>query len=277
MKKSIFTFSMMLIMSINIFAQTWQNKIDSRLNIYDGTTEKFEFLVQLTSQADVSQSKFLTDKTAKGKLVMEQLRANAQKTQADGSAFDVYYQGQLQGSVAWQLIGDHNVHNGLMAIAAAHNVGVTTQVAIDSLRDFVNVKRRMEIKGEVANITIYDDFAHHPTAIKTTVEGLKAKVGVQRILAILEPRSNTMKLGIHKDQLTDSWAKADEVFIFEPASLSWSIDDVTRDSIAPVHTYQDVDKLVDAVIKEAQPSDHILVMSNGGFGGIHQKLLDTLA
>ncbi len=201
----------------------------------------------------------------------------AQKTQADGSAFDVYYQGQLQGSVAWQLIGDHNVHNGLMAIAAAHNVGVTTQVAIDSLRDFVNVKRRMEIKGEVANITIYDDFAHHPTAIKTTVEGLKAKVGVQRILAILEPRSNTMKLGIHKDQLTDSWAKADEVFIFEPASLSWSIDDVTRDSIAPVHTYQDVDKLVDAVIKEAQPSDHILVMSNGGFAGIHGKLLSALS
>jgi UDP-N-acetylmuramate: L-alanyl-gamma-D-glutamyl-meso-diaminopimelate ligase len=135
----------------------------------------------------------------------------------------------------------------------------------------------MEIKGTVANITVYDDFAHHPTAIKTTVEGLKANVGVQRILAILEPRSNTMKLGIHKDQLTGSWAQADEVYIFEPASLSWSIDEVARDSVAPVHPYQDVDKLVEAVVKEAQPSDHILVMSNGGFAGIHDKLLNALS
>lgn len=201
----------------------------------------------------------------------------AQKTQADGGRFEVYYQGQLQGEVNWSLIGDHNVHNGLMAIAAAHNVGVTTDIAIESLSEFVNVKRRMEIKGTVANITVYDDFAHHPTAIKTTVEGLKANVGVQRILAILEPRSNTMKLGIHKDQLTGSWAQADEVYIFEPASLSWSIDEVARDSVAPVHPYQDVDKLVEAVVKEAQPSDHILVMSNGGFAGIHDKLLNALS
>ena len=201
----------------------------------------------------------------------------AQKTQADGGRFEVYYQGQLQGEVNWSLIGDHNVHNGLMAIAAAHNVGVTTDIAIESLSEFVNVKRRMEIKGTVANITVYDDFAHHPTAIKTTVEGLKANVGVQRILAILEPRSNTMKLGIHKDQLTGSWAQADEVYIFEPASLSWSIDEVARDSVAPGHPYQDVDKLVEAVVKEAQPSDHILVMSNGGFAGIHDKLLNALS
>ncbi|MGB2264896.1 MAG: UDP-N-acetylmuramate:L-alanyl-gamma-D-glutamyl-meso-diaminopimelate ligase, partial [Glaciecola sp.] len=201
----------------------------------------------------------------------------AQKTQADGGRFEVYYQGQLQGEVNWSLIGDHNVHNGLMAIAAAHNVGVTTDIAIESLSEFVNVKRRMEIKGTVANITVYDDFAHHPTAIKTTVEGLKANVGVQRILAILEPRSNTMKLGIHKDQLTGSWAQADEVYIFEPASLSWSIDEVARDSVAPVHPYQDVDKLVEAVVKEAQPSDHISVMSNGGFAGIHDKLLNALS
>jgi len=201
----------------------------------------------------------------------------AQKTQADGGCFEVYYQGQLQGEVKWSLIGDHNVHNGLMAIAAAHNVGVTTEIAIASLSEFVNVKRRMEVKGTVANITVYDDFAHHPTAIKTTVEGHKANVGVQRILAILEPRSNTMKLGIHKDQLTGSWAQADEVYIFEPANLSWSIDEIARESVAPVHPYQDVDKLVAAVVKEAQPSDHILVMSNGGFAGIHGKLLDALS
>ena len=201
----------------------------------------------------------------------------AQKTQADGGCFEVYYQGQLQGEVKWSLIGDHNVHNGLMAIAAAHNVGVTTEIAIASLSEFVNVKRRMEVKGTVANITVSDDFAHHPTAIKTTVEGLKANVGVQRILAILEPRSNTMKLGIHKDQLTGSWAQADEVYIFEPANLSWSIDEIARESVAPVHPYQDVDKLVAAVVKEAQPSDHILVMSNGGFAGIPGTVLDALS
>jgi UDP-N-acetylmuramate: L-alanyl-gamma-D-glutamyl-meso-diaminopimelate ligase len=200
----------------------------------------------------------------------------AQKTSPDGSSFTVYYRGAEQGEVKWSLIGDHNVHNGLMAIAAAHNVGVTVDIAIASLSDFVNVKRRMEVKGVVENVTVYDDFAHHPTAIKTTVEGLRAKVGVNRILAILEPRSNTMKLGIHKDELTQSWQYADEVYIFEPANLSWSIDEVAAASKAPVHNYQDVDKLVEAVIKEAQPSDHILVMSNGGFAGIHGKLLNAL-
>jgi len=123
----------------------------------------------------------------------------AQKTLGDGGRFEVYYQGQLQGDVSWELIGDHNVHNVLMAIAAAHNVGVTTEIAIASLSEFVNFKRRMEIKGKINNITVYDDFEHHPTAVKTTVEGLKAKVGVQRILALLAPRSNTMTFGIHKD------------------------------------------------------------------------------
>ncbi|MET1219223.1 MAG: UDP-N-acetylmuramate:L-alanyl-gamma-D-glutamyl-meso-diaminopimelate ligase [Glaciecola sp.] len=201
----------------------------------------------------------------------------AQKTAEDGSAFKVFYRGEEQGEVQWSLIGDHNVHNGMMAIAAAHNVGVTCAVAIDSLRKFVNVKRRMEVKGTVNNVTVYDDFAHHPTAIATTVAGLRAKVGVNRILAILEPRSNTMKLGIHKDQLTQSWQHADEVYVFEPANLSWSLDEVALASAVPVHNYQDVDKLVEAVIKEAQPSDHILVMSNGGFAGIHGKLLQKLA
>lgn len=201
----------------------------------------------------------------------------AQKTAEDGSAFKVFYRGEEQGEVQWSLIGDHNVHNGMMAIAAAHNVGVTCAVAIDSLRKFVNVKRRMEVKGTVNNVTVYDDFAHHPTAIATTVAGLRAKVGVNRILAILEPRSNTMKLGIHKDQLTQSWQHADEVYVFEPANLSWSLDEVALASAVPVHNYQDVDKLVEAVIKEAQPSDHILVMSNGGFARIHGKLLQKLA
>jgi UDP-N-acetylmuramate: L-alanyl-gamma-D-glutamyl-meso-diaminopimelate ligase len=200
----------------------------------------------------------------------------AEKLSDDGSHFAVYYHGEKQGEVNWSLIGDHNVHNGLMAIAAAHHVGVTCALAIEALASFVNVKRRMEIKGVVNNVTVYDDFAHHPTAITTTVKGLKAKVGVQRILAVLEPRSNTMKQGVHKDALASCWADADEVFLFEPANLGWSMHEVANASTVPVHPYQDVDKLVAAIVAEAQPSDHVLVMSNGGFAGIHGKLLTAL-
>ena len=201
----------------------------------------------------------------------------ADKLSADGSRFAVYYHGELQGNVEWGLIGDHNVHNGLMAIAAAHHVGVTCDVAIEALTSFVNVKRRMEIKGKVNNVTVYDDFAHHPTAITTTVKGLKAKVGVQRVLAVLEPRSNTMKQGVHKDALASCWSDADEVYLFEPANLGWSMHEVANASTVPVHPYQDVDKLVTAIVAEAQPSDHVLVMSNGGFAGIHGKLIDVLS
>ncbi len=201
----------------------------------------------------------------------------ADKLSEDGSRFAVYYHGELQGNVEWSLIGDHNVHNGLMAIAAAHHVGVTCDVAIEALTSFVNVKRRMEIKGKVNNVTVYDDFAHHPTAITTTVKGLKAKVGVQRVLAVLEPRSNTMKQGVHKDALASCWSDADEVYLFEPANLGWSMHEVANASTVPVHSYQDVDKLVAAIVAEAQPSDHILVMSNGGFAGIHGKLIDALS
>ncbi|UTP73367.1 UDP-N-acetylmuramate:L-alanyl-gamma-D-glutamyl-meso-diaminopimelate ligase [Alteromonas sp. LMIT006] len=201
----------------------------------------------------------------------------ADKLSEDGSRFAVYYHGELQGNVEWSLIGDHNVHNGLMAIAAAHHVGVTCDVAIKALTSFVNVKRRMEIKGKVNNVTVYDDFAHHPTAITTTVKGLKAKVGVQRVLAVLEPRSNTMKQGVHKDALASCWSDADEVYLFEPANLGWSMHEVANASTVPVHSYQDVDKLVAAIVAEAQPSDHILVMSNGGFAGIHGKLIDALS
>ncbi len=201
----------------------------------------------------------------------------ADKLSADGSRFAVYYHGELQGNVEWGLIGDHNVHNGLMAIAAAHHVGVTCDVAIEALTSFVNVKRRMEIKGKVNNVTVYDDFAHHPTAITTTVKGLKAKVGVQRVLAVLEPRSNTMKQGVHKDALASCWSDADEVYLFEPANLGWSMHEVANASTVPVHPYQDVDKLVAAIVAEAQPSDHVLVMSNGGFAGIHGKLIDALS
>ena len=196
---------------------------------------------------------------------------------ADGSTFDVSLKGQSQGVVKWNLVGQHNVYNALMAIAAAHHSGVKCDLAIEALSKYVNVKRRMEVKGVVNGVTLYDDFAHHPSAIATTVNGLRAKVGDARILAVLEPRSNTMKMGIHKDILAESWSKADHVFIFEPSNLTWSIDELLAQSKVTAMLYKDMDVLVKSIMSYAQPGDHILVMSNGNFGGIHDTLLAQLA
>jgi UDP-N-acetylmuramate: L-alanyl-gamma-D-glutamyl-meso-diaminopimelate ligase len=186
---------------------------------------------------------------------------HAELLKKDGSEFNVLHNGVIAGTVTWALVGQHNVDNALMAIAAAHHAGVTLPDAIDALSFFKNVKRRMEVKGEVNNITLYDDFAHHPTAIATTLDGLRKKVGNARILAVLEPRSNTMKMGVHKDTLANSWQKADEVYLYEPEGMDWSLVDSVAHSNAP---------------NVAQPGDHILVMSNGGFEGIHGRILDAL-
>ncbi len=194
------------------------------------------------------------------------------KTVADGSEFDVLFKGQKEGSVQWDLLGEHNVSNALMAIAAAKHSGVASHIAITALAEFVNVKRRMEVTAYVNDITLYDDFAHHPTAIATTIEGLRAKVGDARILAVLEPRSNTMKMGHHKDTLAGSWAKADQVFIFEPTNLTWSLEDLLAQSSVTAMLYKDMDLLVKSILSYAQPGDHILIMSNGSFGGIHDLL-----
>ena len=134
----------------------------------------------------------------------------------------------------------------------------------------------MEVKGEVNNITLYDDFAHHPTAIATTLDGLRKKVGNARILAVLEPRSNTMKMGVHKDTLANSWQKADEVYLYEPEGMDWSLVDSVAHSSAPTHCFREVEKIVQGVCNVAQPGDHVLVMSNGGFEGIHGRILDAL-
>ncbi|WP_373974425.1 UDP-N-acetylmuramate:L-alanyl-gamma-D-glutamyl-meso-diaminopimelate ligase [Chitinibacter sp. SCUT-21] len=190
--------------------------------------------------------------------------------------FDVLFNGEQQGRLVWSLMGEHNAHNALAAIAAARHVGVTPQVAIDALSRFENVKRRMEVKGTVNGITVYDDFAHHPTAITTTVAGLRAKVGTQRILAVLEPRSNTMKLGTMKAALPASLTEADVVFCYG-ANLGWD----PAEALAPLgekaHSFSDLDQLIAAIVAEARAGDQILVMSNGGFGGIHGKLLSQLA
>jgi UDP-N-acetylmuramate: L-alanyl-gamma-D-glutamyl-meso-diaminopimelate ligase len=193
------------------------------------------------------------------------------------SEFDVMFKGENQGKVHWDLMGEHNVNNALMAIAAAKHSGVKSDLAVEALAQFVNVKRRMEVKAVVNGITLYDDFAHHPTAISFTIDGLRAKVGEGRILAVLEPRSNTMKMGVHKDTLADSWSSADQIFIFEPSNLTWSMDDLLMQSSVTALLYKDMDMLVKSIISYAKPGDHILVMSNGSFGGIHKLLIEQLA
>ncbi|MCG3864944.1 MULTISPECIES: UDP-N-acetylmuramate:L-alanyl-gamma-D-glutamyl-meso-diaminopimelate ligase [unclassified Photobacterium] len=201
----------------------------------------------------------------------------AEKHHADGSVFDVFLDGDSVGTVRWPLVGDHNVNNALMAIAAARHVGVTPDLACEALAKFINTKRRLELKGEVNGITVYDDFAHHPTAIELTLGGLRAKVNQSRILAVLEPRSNTMKLGVHKDDLAPSLHAADEVFFFQPPNIPWSVEEIAEQCSQPAYCSADLDDLVNNIAGKAQPGDTILVMSNGGFGGIHDKLLAALA
>jgi len=195
----------------------------------------------------------------------------------DGSDFEVYFQNELQGRVHWTQIGNHNVANAMMAIAAARHIGVTPAKAIMALATFENAKRRLEHKGEVNGVTVYDDFAHHPTAINTTIAGLRAKVGQQRIFAILEPRSNTMKQGVHQHTLFNSMSEADAIFMYQPDDINWDMHAMVNEFAQTTNIEQDLDLLISHIIEQAQPGDHLLVMSNGSFGGIHQKLLDKLA
>jgi UDP-N-acetylmuramate: L-alanyl-gamma-D-glutamyl-meso-diaminopimelate ligase len=191
----------------------------------------------------------------------------------DGSRFEVRWQGETQGTVEWELLGQHNVNNALAAIGAARHAGVPAAQAIDALAQFQNVKRRMEVRGEVGGITVYDDFAHHPTAIATTLAGLRKRVGEARILAVLEPRSNTMRMGVHRETLLPSLSDADRAFIYLPDELGWELPQVADN----ITVSDDFEALLLAVIAEAQPGDHILVMSNGGFNGIHGRLLEGLS
>ncbi|MEZ8286762.1 UDP-N-acetylmuramate:L-alanyl-gamma-D-glutamyl-meso-diaminopimelate ligase [Vibrio splendidus] len=202
---------------------------------------------------------------------------DAKKLVKDGSKFEVYFQGECVGTVDWGLVGDHNVSNALMAIAAARHVGVTPDLGCGSLATFINTKRRLEFKGEVAGVSVYDDFAHHPTAIELTLGGLRNKVDTKKIIAVLEPRSATMKRGVHKETLADSLKQADSTYLFQPDNIDWSVQDVADACHQPAHVSDDMDAFVAKIVSEAQAGDQILVMSNGGFGGIHQKLLDTLA
>ena len=191
------------------------------------------------------------------------------------SDFEVLHQGQKVGHVQWSLGGVHNQHNALAAIAAAEHAGVSPDVAAKALSSFQNVKRRMEVRGTVAGVTVYDDFAHHPTAIRTTLDGLRRQVGQARILAIFEPRSNTMKLGTMKSQLPWSLEQADLSFCHS-GGLDWDANAALAEMGAKAQVASSIDDLVKQVLAAAKPGDHLLCMSNGGFGGIHDKLLKAL-
>ncbi|MFC4160876.1 UDP-N-acetylmuramate:L-alanyl-gamma-D-glutamyl-meso-diaminopimelate ligase [Chitinimonas lacunae] len=195
--------------------------------------------------------------------------------QRDRDGFEVLLDGVSEGWLRWSLLGEHNRSNALAALAAARHVGVTPAVGIEALARFSNVKRRMEVRGMANGVTVYDDFAHHPTAIATTVAGLRQKVGAERILAVLEPRSNTMKLGTMKAQLAPSLNEADLVFCYA-GKLGWDPAEALQPLGERAQTHTDLDTLIAAIKRAARPGDHVLVMSNGGFGGIHQRLLDTL-
>lgn len=189
----------------------------------------------------------------------------------DGSEFEIYKGRGVRGSVSWPLTGLHNVRNGLAAIAAACHAGVEPEKAADALSRFKNVKRRMEIRASINGITLYDDFAHHPTAIATTLEGLRAKVGDERIVAVLEPRSNTMKLGVHAETLTDSLKSANLSLIYQPPEQGWQIPAAEN-----VEVFSDLDSLTNRLTGLTRPGDHLVFMSNGSFGGIHSRVENLL-
>ena len=200
----------------------------------------------------------------------------AQLNRPDGSDFDVLFKGKTAGSIHWSQTGNHNINNALAAIAAARHVGVTAEIAVEALCQFEGVKRRMELLGEANGIAVYDDFAHHPTAIETTLAGLRAKVGEQRIIAVIEPRSHTMRLGSHLHRLAAATSQADQVIWYQPEGLNWSLESVVAESDGRAVVEQAVETIVNKLVQTAKAGDHIVIMSNGGFDGIHQRLVDAL-
>ena len=200
----------------------------------------------------------------------------ALRARGEPHAFDVLRGSLKIARVEWSLLGEHNQLNALAAIAAAEHVGVAPEVAAKALASFENVRRRLELRGEVNRIKVYDDFAHHPTAMRTTVNGLRRKVGTERILAVFEPRSNTMKLGTMKAQLPWSLEEADLAFCHS-GGLGWNAEEALAPMGKQAVVCDDIDRLVERVVAAARAGDHILCMSNGGFGGIHAKLLAALA
>lgn len=195
-----------------------------------------------------------------------------------GSSFEVLYKQKKIGQINWDLIGHHNVLNALAALAAAHHGGIQAEVAVEALSSFQSVKRRMEIRGRVNDITVYDDFAHHPTAIQTTLEGLSNKIQQKnKIFAVLDLRSNTMKKGTHQESLSSALSLADEVVIFKTPDIQWNVDNVVNElGSQKGRVLNNVTDIVAHLAQTAKPHDHILIMSNGGFDGIHEQVLSAL-
>mgnify|MGYP001596230910 FL=1 len=194
----------------------------------------------------------------------------------DGSRFEVTFEGVVQGVVEWDMTGQHNVANALATLAAARHVGVVPKQGIEALGLFKSVKRRMEKVAEVNGITIYDDFAHHPTAIATTLDGLRKHVGDAPVIAIIEPRSNSMKLGAHRDGLPESVRQADQAIWYAPANLGWDLAATAALCTVPSVVCDSLEAIIAQVKNLAKPGTQVVIMSNGGFGGLHGKLAEAL-
>ena len=190
--------------------------------------------------------------------------------------FTVYRGERRVGEVQWGLLGLHNAENAVAALAAAHHAGVDEAAGIEALCRFAGVKRRLEVRGVVDGIVVYDDFAHHPTAVTSTLTGVRLKAGAGRVIAVLEPRSNTMKLGTHKAALAESLRGADRVFVYKSPEVKWDVADAMAPlgSLAVVH--DDLARLTAAIVAESRPGDQLVLMSNGSFGGLHERLLEAL-
>lgn len=197
-------------------------------------------------------------------------------TSDDGKQFDVLLDGKKVARVEWSQHGLHNRMNALAAIAAAQHAGVPVELSCEALKEFKGIKRRLEVRGEVNGITVYDDFAHHPTAIEETLRAMEEVKGAGKVYAILEPRSNTMRMGVHKAGLSDSLQAADDICLFQPEGMDWNLSDVISQSKVPVSVFSSTDQIIKHVSAQVVSGDHILIMSNGGFEAIHQRLLDAL-
>jgi len=199
----------------------------------------------------------------------------AELIEEDGSQFSIAFEQQIQGQVKWQLTGLHNVYNALAAIAAARHIGILPADAIVALSKFKNVKRRMEVIANIKGTTVYDDFAHHPTAIQMTLEGLRKHVGEDKIIAVVEPRSNTMRMGVHREVLAESLALADRTLIYQPEELDWDLTELQSDT-NNIKICTSIDEIISELQQEVAPNSHFLMMSNGSFGGIYQRLQGEL-
>jgi len=195
---------------------------------------------------------------------------------ASYASFEIWRGEHCLGRVDWDMLGRHNAANGLAAVAAACHAGVTADAALEALRKFGGVKRRLEVRGVVRGITVYDDFAHHPTAIATTLDGVRRRAAQGRVFAVLEPRSNTMKLGTHKAALAKSLAAADRVFVYQSPEVKWDVADAMRPLGSLATVQADLPRLIAMLAAETRPGDHLVLMSNGSFGGLHEKLLQGL-